>query len=160
MTDKKQKVDLQSLYPTALTSTEEYEKNLERRLRLPTPPRFARLKVALALGCVCFLLFLIMFNLAYFWSMGLSGITASFLIMIVVGIGGKFALSYTATIFDMYAKGAGAFLILCVVLIGLLMVAVRLGWLAGLSAPLTALILSSIFTVLSLTVLGAILRRP
>lgn len=159
MDNKNKIVDLQTLYPTALTQGQIYEKNLERRRRLPTPPSFARTKVALLLGFICFLLLLLMFNLEYFWSMGLSGISASFLIMIGVGIGGKFVLSYTARIFEMFARTIGLFLVLCGLFIVTLMIAHQFGWLTGMSAPLTALSLSGIFAALSFTMLCFMLRR-
>ena len=159
MDNKNKKVDLQTLYPTALTQGQIYEKNLERRQRMPTPPSFARTKVALLLGFICFSLLLLVFNLEYFWSMGLSGISASFLIMVGVGIGGKFALSYTAHIFEMFARSTGPFVILCGLCIVILMMVHQFGWLTGMSAPLTALAFSGIFTVLSFTALCFMLRR-
>lgn len=159
MDNKNKKVDLQSLYPTALTSAQTYEKNLERRLRVPTPPPFARLKVAIFLGIICFLLLLLMLNLEYLWSMGLSGISASFLIMVAVGIGGKFALSYTSRIFEFFNKGVGGFIVLCALFIIILMTIVQFGWLTTTSAPLTALLLSSVFGGMSFVTLCFILRR-
>ena len=126
---------------------------------MPTPPSFARTKVALLLGFIFFLLLLLMFNLEYFWSMGLSGISASFLIMVGVGIGGKFAVSYTSRIFEMFAMGIGLFLVLCGLFIVVLMTGHQFGWLTGMSAPLTALSLSGIFAALSFTALCFMLRR-
>ncbi|HMS92757.1 MAG TPA: hypothetical protein PKD28_00045 [Candidatus Saccharibacteria bacterium] len=159
MDDKNKKVDLQTLYPTALTQGQIYEKNLERRRRLPTPPSFARTKVALFLGFICFLLLLLMFNLEYLWSMGLSGISASFLIMTGVGIGGKFALSYASRVFEMFAKSTGPFLVLCILFIMILMVGHQFGWPKGMSTPFTALVSSGVFAVLSFIALCFMLRR-
>ena len=62
MSEQGEKTDLQSLYPTALTESQVYEKNLERRLRLPTPPSFFRTKITLSLGLIYFGILLLVFN--------------------------------------------------------------------------------------------------
>ena len=159
MSDQDNKADLQSLYPTALTESQVYEKNLERRLRLPTPPSFFRAKITLSLGLVYFSILLLVFNLEYLWAMGMSGVSVSFLVMVGIGIGAKSAVSYVSQIFEMFAKSTTIYLLLSALYIILLSAGHQFGGFIVAPAPITALILSGIFSVLSFVTLCVILRR-
>lgn len=159
MSEQGEKTDLQSLYPTALTESQVYEKNLERRLRLPTPPSFFRTKITLPLGLIYFGILLLVFNLEYLWAMGISGVSASFLVMVGIGISAKFAISYTLQIFEMFAKSTTIYLLLCTLYIMLLSAGHQFGGFIVAPAPITALILGGIFSALSFVTLCVILRR-